>query len=53
LAIELRIVRELPYPEVAAELGVSEQTARARVSRGLRALRQAMPFGLEAEGGAG
>jgi RNA polymerase sigma factor (sigma-70 family) len=48
-AIELRIVRELPYPDVAAELGVSEQTARARVSRGLRALREAMPIDLEAE----
>jgi RNA polymerase sigma-70 factor (ECF subfamily) len=52
-AIELRIVGELPYPEVAAELGVSEQTARARVSRGLRALRQSVPFDLEPEGGSG
>jgi RNA polymerase sigma-70 factor (ECF subfamily) len=52
-AIELRIVRELPYPDVAAELGVSEQTARARVSRGLRALREAMPIDLEAQGGVG
>lgn len=39
-AISLRIVDELPYPEVAARLGTSEQTARARVSRGLRALEQ-------------
>lgn len=37
-AIQLRVVNELPYPEVAARLGVSEQAARARVSRGLRAL---------------
>lgn len=37
-ALELRVVRELPYPVVAAQLGVTEQTARARVSRGLRAL---------------
>ena len=37
-AIALRVVEELPYPEVAARLGISEQTARARVSRGLRAL---------------
>jgi RNA polymerase sigma factor (sigma-70 family) len=37
-AIELRIVEERPYAEVAACLGVSEQTARARVSRALRKL---------------
>jgi RNA polymerase sigma-70 factor (ECF subfamily) len=37
-ALTLRVVDELPYPEVAARLGVSEPTARARVSRGLRAL---------------
>jgi RNA polymerase sigma-70 factor (ECF subfamily) len=45
-AIALRIVDELPYPLVAERLGVSEQTARARVSRGLRALARA----LDAEG---
>ncbi len=48
-ALELRIVDELPYPDVARELGVSEQTARARVSRALRALRQATPFDLQPE----
>ena len=48
-ALELRIVKELPYPEVAIALGVSEQTARARVSRALRALREATPFDLRAE----
>src|SRR3954447_4001616 len=37
-AVELRVVEERPYREVATELGVSEQVARARVSRGLRAL---------------
>ena len=37
-ALELRVVDELPYGEVADRLGVSEPTARARVSRGLRAL---------------
>ncbi len=37
-AIRLRVVDELDYPAVASQLGVSEQTARARVSRGLRAL---------------
>jgi RNA polymerase sigma factor (sigma-70 family) len=41
-ALELRIVRELPYAEVARRLGVSEQTARSRVSRGLRALARAL-----------
>ena len=37
-AIQLRIIEELPYPEVARVLGTTEPTARARVSRGLRAL---------------
>ncbi len=37
-AVELRVVREHSYAEVAAALAISEQTARARVSRGLRAL---------------
>jgi RNA polymerase sigma-70 factor (ECF subfamily) len=37
-APRLRVVEELPYDEVAARLGVSEQVARARVSRALRGL---------------
>jgi RNA polymerase sigma factor (sigma-70 family) len=37
-AVELRVVEECGYGEVAVQLGVSEQTARARVSRGLREL---------------
>lgn len=37
-AVCLRVVDELDYPRVAERLGVSEQTARARVSRGLRQL---------------
>jgi RNA polymerase sigma factor (sigma-70 family) len=37
-AVELRVVRELSYPEIAQRLNITEQTARARVSRGLRAL---------------
>ena len=41
-ALRLRIVEEHPYAEVAARLGVSEQTARARVSRGLRRLADAI-----------
>lgn len=41
-ALSLRIVDELTYPEVAARLGVSEEAARARVSRGLARLGQAI-----------
>jgi RNA polymerase sigma-70 factor (ECF subfamily) len=41
-AVALRIVEELPYDEVARRLEISEPTARARVSRGLRTLRAAM-----------
>jgi len=37
-AITLRVIDELPYPDVAARLAISEQAARARVSRGLRTL---------------
>lgn len=37
-ALQLRVVDELTYAEVARRLGTSEQAARARVSRGLRAL---------------
>jgi RNA polymerase sigma-70 factor (ECF subfamily) len=41
-ALRLRIVDERSYAEVAATLGVSEQTARARVSRALRRLADAI-----------
>lgn len=41
-ALSLRVVEELPYDEVAERLGVSPQTARARVSRGLRNLASAL-----------
>ena len=41
-ALQLRIVEERSYAELARSLEVSEQTARARVSRGLRALAQAL-----------
>lgn len=40
-ALQLRIVEERPYHEVAGALEITEQTARARVSRGLRALQRA------------
>ncbi len=37
-AVELRVVEELDYAQVAERMAVSEQVARARVSRGLRAM---------------
>jgi len=37
-ALRLRIVEERSFTDLAKRLGVSEQTARARVSRALRAL---------------
>jgi RNA polymerase sigma-70 factor (ECF subfamily) len=37
-AVELRVVHERSYAEVAEALRISEQAARARVSRGLRRL---------------
>ncbi|CAA9554295.1 MAG: hypothetical protein AVDCRST_MAG79-2939 [uncultured Thermoleophilia bacterium] len=37
-AVRLRVVEELPYGDVARRLDISVPTARARVSRGLRAL---------------
>lgn len=41
-AIRLRIVDELSYDEVARRLGITQDNARARVSRGLRALALAL-----------
>jgi RNA polymerase sigma-70 factor (ECF subfamily) len=41
-AVRLRVVEELDYREVAERLAVSEQVARARVSRGLKKLRDAL-----------
>jgi RNA polymerase sigma factor (sigma-70 family) len=38
-ALQLRVIEERSYAELAAMLDVSEQTARARVSRALRAMR--------------
>jgi RNA polymerase sigma factor (sigma-70 family) len=51
-ALQLRVVDEMPYEEVARRLGVSEQAARARVSRGLRALERALGPVSVIEGGA-
>lgn len=39
-AVQLRVVKELPYEAIASSLCVSEEVARARVSRGLRQLRE-------------
>ncbi|MDP2710136.1 MAG: RNA polymerase sigma factor [Solirubrobacteraceae bacterium] len=41
-ALQLRVVQECSYEDIAARLGISEQTARARVSRALRALGRAV-----------
>ena len=41
-AIRSRVLDERSYAEVAEDLGVSEQAARARVSRGLRVLRRVL-----------
>jgi RNA polymerase sigma-70 factor (ECF subfamily) len=51
-ALQLRIVDELPYSDVARRLGISEPTARARVSRGLRMLALALEPIAAGEGGA-
>jgi RNA polymerase sigma factor (sigma-70 family) len=41
-ALQLRVVEELPYHEVARRLGTTEPAARARVSRALRVLALAL-----------
>jgi RNA polymerase sigma-70 factor (ECF subfamily) len=41
-ALRLRVVDEQPYAQVAAQLGISEQAARMRVSRALKTLAQAL-----------
>ena len=52
-AVQLRVVDEYGYEAVAGALGVSEQTARARVSRGLRALVAASRRARAGSGGRG
>ena len=47
-ALWLRVIEERSYREIADALGVSEQTARARVSRGLRSLGRALDVGVVA-----
>jgi RNA polymerase sigma-70 factor (ECF subfamily) len=41
-AVRLRVLEELSYEQVAARLNVTEDAARARVSRGLRRLASAL-----------
>ena len=45
-AVQLRVVEERSYAETASELCISEQTARAHVSRGLRRLADIIPAGV-------
>ena len=42
-AVHLRVLEERTYEEIADAMGVTEPTARARVSRGLRALALLLP----------
>jgi RNA polymerase sigma factor (sigma-70 family) len=48
-ALRLRVIDDLPYFEVAQTLGISEQTARARVSKALRRLADALDLTSAAE----
>jgi RNA polymerase sigma-70 factor (ECF subfamily) len=41
-AVELRVLEEMGYPQIAEALTVSEDVARARVSRGLRSMAAAL-----------
>lgn len=41
-AVRLRVLEDVPYQEIAARMNTSTDTARARVSRGLRALNIAL-----------
>ena len=45
-ALQLRVLEELPYSEVARRLQVTEATARARVSRALRQLASSVELSL-------
>lgn len=50
IAVRARVLDERSYEAVSHELGVSQQAARARVSRGLRALRRAVARDPEGSG---
>jgi RNA polymerase sigma-70 factor, ECF subfamily len=49
-AVRLRVIDGRSYANVAHILGISQQAARARVSRGLRALRAMVEVGFDDEG---
>lgn len=51
-AVRLRVEHELSYEAIAHRLGVTEQTARARVSRGLRGLARSLDHLRPMEAGA-
>lgn len=48
-AVELRVVQELSYSEVARHLNTTEQNVRARVSRGLKSLGEVLDRDLAME----
>ncbi len=48
-ALWLRVVEDLPYADVGRRLHISEQAARARVSRGLRSLSGVLVGGVTAK----
>lgn len=50
-AVQLRVVNELPYPDVARHLGCTEQAARVRVCRGLTELRTYLRLDSDSDGG--
>ncbi|HXB65689.1 MAG TPA: sigma-70 family RNA polymerase sigma factor [Solirubrobacteraceae bacterium] len=41
-AVRMRVLEDLPYNEIAVRMAITPQTARARVSRGLRTLNVAL-----------
>jgi RNA polymerase sigma-70 factor (ECF subfamily) len=49
VAVHMRVIDDRSYSEMAAELGVSEVVARARVSRGLRKLAALLDASEDAE----
>jgi RNA polymerase sigma-70 factor, ECF subfamily len=51
-AVRMRMIEELEYEEIAERLGIAEDAVRARVSRGLRELRDRLA-GADAEGDGG
>jgi len=50
-AVRMRVIEEMPYDEVARRLDVSEQAARARVSRALRTMQRSLAARTLIDGG--